>query len=202
MSLPPAWPRVAGSLWRNLGPARHGRCSRRSPSFISLQLHSPSACPPLGPVWRARCGAFSGRHVMAVVAGVPPVFSLSNFTPFELAPPLGPVWRARFGATSVLPVRHGRCCRRSPKFCLSPTSLPARLPLAWPRVAGSLWRNLGPACHGRCCRRSPSLFSLPLSLPPAWPRVAGSLWRNPGPARHGRCCRRSPSFISLKHLSL
>ena len=174
-SLPPAWPRVAASLWRNLGPTRHGRSCRLCPSFFSLQLHSPSACPPLGPMWRGRRGAISGRHVMAVVASVPPDFSLSNVTPLE---PLLPALT---------------------QFFLYPTSLPLSLPPAWPRVAASLWRNLGPTRHGRSCRRSPSFVSLQLHFPSPCPPLGPvwrAPWRNLGPARHGRCCRRSPSFFS------
>ena len=201
----PAWPRVAGSLLRNPGPGCHGRCCRRSLSFISSKLHSPRACHPLGPVWRARCGAAPGRPVMAVVAGVPPVLSLSNISPFELAPRLAPC--------GGLALAQPRCCRSvmavvagvPPVLSFSnftPLELvPCLAPCGGLGVAqsraGPSWPLL-PAFPQVFFSPSP----LPLSLSLAWPRVAGSLWRNLGPARHGRCCRRSPSFISLQHLSL
>ena len=182
-------------------PVGHGRCCGRSPSLFSLQLHTPRGCPPLGPVWRGRCGATSGRPVMAVVAGVPPVFPLSNVSPFELAPRLAPC-----GGLAVAQPRAGPSWPLLPAFpqlYLSQTSLPLSLPPAWPRVAGSLWRNLGVA--GPSWPLLPAFpqivlspSSRPLSLSLAWPRVAGSVWRNLGPARHGRCCRRSPSPFTLQ----
>ena len=157
-SLPPAWARVAGSLWRNLGPARHGRCCRRSPvlylsNFTSLQL-----APRLGP-----CGGLAVAQPRAgpswpLLPALTQVFSLSNFTPCELAPRLAPR-----GGLAVAPPRAGTSwplLPAFPQFFLSPTSVPLSLPPAWPRVAGSLWRNPGPARHGRCSRRSPSVFSL------------------------------------------
>ena len=174
-SLPPAWPRVAGSLCRNLGPARHGRCCRLSPSFSSLKLHCPSPCPPPGPVWRARCVATSGPPVMAVVAGFPPVFSLSNFTARELAPRQAPCGGLAVSQPRARPSRP--LLPAFPQFFPSQTSLPfTSLPRAWPRVAGSLCRNLGPARHGRCCRLSPSFFSLKLHCPRACPPL-GPVWR-------------------------
>ena len=91
---------------------------------------------------------------MAVVAGVPPVLCLSNFTPLQLAPRLAPC-----GGLAVAQPRHGpswSLLPAFPQFFLSPISLPASLPPAWPRVACSLWRNLGPARHGRCCRLATS----------------------------------------------
>ena len=149
-------------------------------------------------MWRARCGATSGRHVMAVVAGVPPVCSLSIFTPLELAPRLAPC-----GGLAVAQPRAGPSWPLLPAFpqlYLSQTSLPLSLPPTWPRVAGSLWRNLGVASPSwpllpAFPQSFPSPTSHPASLPLAWPRVAGSLWRNLGPACNGRCCRRSPRFF-------
>ena len=114
------------------------------PPVLSLSNFTPlELAPP------ARCGATSGRHVMTVVAGVPPVFSLSNLTPLKLAPRLAPC-----GGLAVAQPRAGTSWPELPalpQFFLSPTSLPFSLPPAWPHVAGSTWRNLGPARHGRCC---------------------------------------------------
>ena len=127
------------------------------PQFFPLKLHCPSPCPPPGPVWRARCVATSGPPVTAVVAGFPPVISLSNFIARELAPRLAPC-----GGLAVSQPRAG----------------PSRplLPPLRPHLAGSLWRNPGPARHGRCCRFSPSHLSINLSSPSPRPHL-GTMWR-------------------------
>ena len=168
------------------------------PPVLSLSNFTPlELAPP------ARCGATPGRPDIAVVAGVPPVFSLSNVSPFELAPRLAPC-----GGLAVAQPRAGPSWPLLPAFPqvfslsnFTPCELAPRLAprgglaVAPPR-AGTSWPLL-PAV--------PPFFlsptSLPFSLPPAWPHVAGSTWRNLGPARHGRCCWRSPRFFSLERHS-